>query len=183
MAKSGLFTDPSYWPRNPVKSRLKKQYARLDGGRVASTGVKQEFKKHGLPKQLSEVRVRDCARQAEYGLVTYRGFTWMGTIKKVFMEVWKLDPNTRLARLSGDRVDLLHPDLSQIRFRLEDFLRLGTTDSRLVTLDLGEFRHLLKRMIMELAVDRCRNVLRGHKKFMEGPADKDYEPSEDSQMD
>ena len=100
------------------------------------------------------------------------------------MEVWKLDPNTRLARQDSNRVDLLSPGHpSEIRFRLRDFLRLDPTDSRTVTLDLGKFRDLLKDMIMELAVDRCRNMLREHAKFIGSLADRDCEPSEDSQMD
>src|SRR5437667_10262018 len=97
-----------------------------------------DFKKLGIPEQPSDVRVRDFTRQGEYGPVTYQGFTWAGRISRVFMEVWKLDPTTGLARRDYDRVDLLSPGHpSQIQFRLGDFLRLDPTDSRTATLDVG----------------------------------------------
>ena len=134
----------------------------------------EDFNKLGIPKEGLEVRAKDFTRQGEYGPATFRGFTWVGKINKVFMEVWKRDPNTGLARRSGDRVDLLrlNPPL-QIQFRLRDFLRLSPTDNRAVTFGLGKFRDLLKAKIMELAVDRCRRMLRDRAKIKEGQDDQD----------
>jgi len=135
----------------------------------------EDFKLLGIPQREKEIRARDCTLEEEYGPVTYKGFTWVGKISTVFMEVWKRDPNTGLARQHGGRVGLLPPDdPSQVRFRLSDFLLVTPIEDRTITFDWGNFRHLLKVKLRTLAVSRCRAMLRARNRTEE--ADQDYQP-------
>ena len=42
--------------------------------------------------------------ESKFGPVVYKGLSWTGTISTAFLEVWTLDPLTRLATKSGTRI-------------------------------------------------------------------------------
>ena len=136
----------------------------------------KDFKQLGIPQEEEEIYAKDCTLEEEYGPVTYKGFTWVGKISTVFMEVWKRDLNTGLARQHGGRVGLLPPDdPSQVRFRLSDFLLVTPTEDRTITFDWGKFRNLLKVKLRTLGVSRCCAMLRARNRAEK--ADQDYQPS------
>ena len=47
----------------------------------------KDFKQLGIPQEEEEIYTKDCTLEEEYGPVTYKGFTWVGKISTVFMEV------------------------------------------------------------------------------------------------
>jgi hypothetical protein len=93
------------------------------------------------------------------------------------MEVWKRDTNTDTAKRQGDRIDLFDTAQHSIQFELSSFLTLDPQNDRTISLDLDEFHIALKKEIKQLAVYRCRQMLRLRAQRMgEGPDDRDYEP-------
>jgi hypothetical protein len=112
----------------------------------------------GIPLTEVEVLFSDVIFTGEYGPATYRGKTWVGEISEVIMEVWKRDTNGSAKKYKEK--NLLDDTHHSIQFRLIEFL-----DQR-ITVDLKEFRDLLKDDIKELAVDRCCTLLEEYKKRM-----------------
>jgi hypothetical protein len=43
--------------------------------------------------------------EGEYGLVKFRGFTWVGCISEAFMEVWRRTPAMGSAFQDGNRME------------------------------------------------------------------------------
>ena len=123
----------------------------------------------GIPLTEGEVLSSDVICTGEYGPATYRGKTWVGQISEVIMEVWKRDTNG-LVKKSKEK-NLLDDTHHSIQFRLIEFL-----DQR-ITVNLKEFRDRFKRDIKELAVYRCRKLIKEYKKRTgEGLDDPDYQP-------
>ena len=57
---------------------------------------------------------------------------------------------------------------------MRDFLPLGYRPK--ITLDRARFHFLFKRKICELAIFRCREVVRRYKKRIDDRGDRDYQP-------
>lgn len=130
-----------------------------------------DMEQPGIPLKGSEVRFNDVTAEGEYGPVLYQGKLWVGHISEVFMEFWTRDADG-VAKRHGDRIDLLHP-AGPIQFQLSNFLTINPEDDRTISLDFDSFRHLLRRAIKQLAVDRCRRMLRDRAKRLGRPVDQD----------
>ena len=123
----------------------------------------------GIPLTEVDVLSSDVICTGEYGPATYRGKTWVGQISEVIMEVWKRDING-LAKKSKEK-NLLDDTHHSIQFQLIEFL------NQRITVNLKEFHDCFKDDIKELAVDRCRTLIKEYKKRMgEGLDDPDYQP-------
>jgi hypothetical protein len=135
----------------------------------------QDLEELNIPSMPGEVRGRDVVANGDFGPIFYRDQQWVGHISEAFMEVWKRDINT--AKRQGDRIDLFDTARHSVQFELSSFLILDPQNDRTISLDLDQFRISLKKEIKELAVQRCRQMLRLRAKRMgEGPDGRDYEP-------
>jgi len=81
--------------------------------------------------------------------------------------------------LTGALQDLLQTpaDLSQLQFRLSEFLAVDPQMDRTITFEWEDFKPLLKRKIQQLAVYRYVEALKDRQEV----ADPDYKPSQGSQ--
>jgi hypothetical protein len=135
----------------------------------------QDLEELCIPSMPAEVRSRDVVANGDFGPIFYRDQQWVGHISEAFMEVWKRDTN--IAKRQDDRIDLFDTAQHSIQFKLRSFLTLDPQNDRTISLDLDQFHIALKKEIKELAVHRCRQMLRLRAKRMgEGPDDRDYEP-------
>ncbi|RPA96292.1 hypothetical protein L873DRAFT_1925324 [Choiromyces venosus 120613-1] len=108
------------------------------------------------------------------GPAVYKGLTWVEAISG-WVEIWRRDPQSRLAARSGDRMGLLGPTIGQVRFRLREFLDVRPEHDREITFDWDGCLNRLSYSIRELAAFRCREMLIDR----EGRADirdPDYQP-------
>jgi hypothetical protein len=128
----------------------------------------QDLEELCIPSMPAEVRSRDVVANGDFGPIFYRDQQWVGHISGAFMEVWKRDTNTDTAKRQGDRIDLFDTAQHSIQFELSSFLTLDPQNDRTISLDLDQFHIALKDEIKELAVHRCRQMLRLRAKRMGG---------------
>jgi len=131
----------------------------------------QDPEELGIPLDRREIRMEDVALDKEYGPATYKGLRWVGEITEANMETWVRNANGEAVKW-GNRKDLLRAAQAQISM---DFLPPGYLP--VITLNLDDFRDLLKAKIKELATERCKEAVIQYKKRMgEEPGDRDYQP-------
>ncbi|KAH0555708.1 hypothetical protein GP486_006346 [Trichoglossum hirsutum] len=116
--------------------------------------------------------------EGDFGPITNRGLVWVGRIA-ASMEVWRRDPQSGLATRHGDRMDLLPPaSLSQLEFKLSDFVTAPLSDIP-IRFRWDYFREELRLAMKSLAKERYRDAvsdLGGRTNAGDGP----YEPGEPS---
>jgi hypothetical protein len=92
----------------------------------------------------------------EYGPVFYDGDRWVGQIKEVFWEVWRLNPGTGKPELVGEREFLVPKSNSAPKIPLDEFLSSPSACGQ-VSPDWDQFRALLKEDIRTLAIERYQS--------------------------
>jgi len=66
--------------------------------------------------------------------------------------------------------------LPGLKFKLSDFIEIDRDDDREISFKWDQYRILIKRKIKELAVYRCRDMLKQRARRLEGIRDRDYQP-------
>jgi hypothetical protein len=89
----------------------------------------------------------------EYGPVFYAGDRWVGQIKEVFWEVWRLNPGTGKPELVGEREFLVPKTDSSPKIQLDEFLSSPLACGQ-ISPDWDQFRALLREDIRTLAIHR-----------------------------
>ncbi|KAH0551428.1 hypothetical protein GP486_007358 [Trichoglossum hirsutum] len=116
----------------------------------------EEIEQLGLPGQH---RINFDA-EGDFGPITYKGLVWVGRITSIFVEVWKKDPQSGLATLSKNRMDLLPPaSPPQFEFMLSEYTAVSPDNDTSISFDLGVSPRGLKRSIVELADIRYHRAL------------------------
>jgi len=132
----------------------------------------QDPEESGIPSDPREILPEDVTLDGEYGPATYKGLRWTGEITEANMETWVRNANGRAVK-RGNRRNLIRGAHAKIDMR--DFLPLGYPPT--ISLDLDDFRYLLKAKIKELAAERCKKaVIQYRKRMGEEPGDRDYQP-------
>ncbi|KIW25453.1 uncharacterized protein PV07_08625 [Cladophialophora immunda] len=122
----------------------------------------EELERRGL-KSHDDISEDDFVMEGEYGPVSYQGDRWVGEIKEVFWEVWRLDPETRQLRLVAQREVIVPKTSSSSQIQLDEFLTTAPANVQ-ASLDWDLFRLLLKRKIPSLGLKRYQTWIRTRKR-------------------
>jgi hypothetical protein len=132
----------------------------------------QDPEELGIPLDPRAIRVKDVTLEEEYGPATYKGLRWTGEITEANMETWARNASGKAVK-QGNRRNLMRGAHTEID--MKDFLPQGYPPT--ISLDLDDFRDLLKASIKELAAERCKEaVIQYRKRMGEDPGDGDYQP-------
>jgi hypothetical protein len=132
----------------------------------------QDPEESEIPSDLREILPEDVTLDRELGPSTYKGLRWTGEITEANMETWSRNADGRAAK-QGNRRNLMQGAHTIID--MKDFLPQGYPQT--ISLDLDDFRDLLKASIKELTAERCKEAIIQYRKRMgEEPGDRDYQP-------
>ncbi|THC94127.1 hypothetical protein EYZ11_006376 [Aspergillus tanneri] len=124
----------------------------------------------GIPSDVREILKKDVVFEGEYGPATYKRLTWVGKISEVWMETWVRGADGKAVQ-RGIAEDLMQADQVQLDFG--DLLPHGYPQT--ITIDLEQFRSILKDSICKMAVNRCMDAIKDYKeRHGEGRGDGDY---------
>jgi hypothetical protein len=123
---------------------------------------------------------KDVVLQGKYGPAIYKGYRCVGQISAV-LETWTLGEDG-IARRYGDCVDLLQPNTPEIQVQpstpeLGDFLDIPFGYNGTVRFTIEDFRRLLSKKIIRLAISRYQEMLiKRAKRMGDDPANREYQP-------
>jgi len=115
----------------------------------------EEVQRRGL-KRAKMIRNTDFTSK-QYGPVFCDGDQWVGEIREVFWELWRLNPGTGTPELVGDRELLIPKSNSSPRIRLDEFLSGLSFGEAQISPNWDQFRTILEDDIRLLAIDRYQD--------------------------
>jgi hypothetical protein len=115
----------------------------------------EEIERKGLRKQ---VNAGDFTSGSKYGPISYKKYQWVGNIREIYMEVWKLNATTSEPEQVGTR-RVIHPIPTDRPIQLDDILPNSILSemhggSGSLTINWDEFAERLEKSIRRMARER-----------------------------